>query len=101
MILSMLEYAALTTGIVVRPQSATILWSSIKTNVTQPTFVFTQRLGNIVFRLDSLANGTFMGTRNGVQVFECTGNTRVVTDADGFVTGVVGASAATEADPPE
>ena len=96
MLLSMLEYSALTTGIAVRPESATILWTSVKTNATLPAFTFTQRLGSATFHLAGLANGTFRGTRNGALVFECTGNTRVVTDSDGVVTGVVGVSTATE-----
>ena len=111
MILSMLEYTSLTTGIAVRAESATVLWSSVKAPSTAtaggavprgdddevPAFTFTQRLGGVVFTITSRTNGTFVGTRNGALVFECSGNTRVVTGLGGAVLAVVGASATVQA----
>ena len=61
-----------------------------------PAFTFTQRLGSAFFRLQGNGNGTFAGTRGGTPLFECVGSTRVVTDAEGKVTSVVGASTATQ-----
>ena len=77
MLLSMLEYTALTTGIAVRAENSTILWSNmapssahlsptphsgvkVRSNNTGVAFTFTQRLGSAVYRLDA-ANGTFTG----------------------------------------
>ena len=131
MVLALLEYTALTTGIAVRPESASILWSSVATDDTSgtitpspprlpwyieytlssshrpwchvagtsgtaPAFSFTQQLGSEVFVITSQKNGSFTGHRNGALVFECSGNTRVVTDTDGVVTAVVGVSAKTQ-----
>ena len=99
MILAMLEYTALTTGVAVRADSSSILWSSVSTTDgigdATATFSFSQRLGSVTFKADGLADGAFSGTRNGVRLFECSGNTRVITDEAGVVTGVVGASTAT------
>ena len=77
MLLSMLEYTALTTGIAVRAETSTILWSHLTSSSdgVQPNvdsgvkvqsdnadvvFTFTQRLGSAVYQLDA-ANGTFTG----------------------------------------
>ena len=96
-LLSLLEYLALSTGIAVRAESATLLWSSVPLADTPPAdFTFAQQLGANVFQLQGFANGTFAGSRNGAAVFSGAGAIRVVTDFEGAVTGVVGASAATE-----
>ncbi len=96
-ILSLLEYSALTTGIAVRAEPATVLFSSIAVGATAaPAFSFTQRLGAVDFALAGLGNGTFVGTRDGAPLFSCEGSARVVTGLDGVVTGVVGASSAVQ-----
>jgi len=129
MLLSLLEYTAMTTGIAVRPTTGTLMWSNINVNVNingngnsntnvaadsmtaaadsvtaadsvpvhaprnQPEFTFEQQLGASSFKLKGAADGTWVGTRNGVQLFACSGSTRVVTDADtGKVISVIGAS---------
>ena len=100
MILAMLEYTSLTTGVAVRADSASILWSSVApvtgapdaAESSSPTFSFSQRLGSVTFKVDGGADGSFAGTRNGVRLFDCSGNTRVVTNEEGVVTAVVGAS---------
>ena len=97
MLLSMLEYSAMTTGIVVRPHLSALYWSSAGTSEgpsTAPAFTFTQVLGSNTYRLQGFGNGTFWGERNGRALFRCTGNTRVITDVAGTVTSVVGVSAA-------
>lgn len=98
MILSMLEYQALTTGVALRPEHATVLFSSIALagDAAPPTFSFAQQLGNATFRIDGLANGTFSGTLNGVRLFTCDGSARIVTGLNGVIVGVVGATASTE-----
>jgi len=58
-------------------------------------FTFSQLLGAANFTLSSSGEkGHFTGTLNGKELFECTGSTRVVTDIDGVVTGVVVSSQA-------
>ena len=106
MILSMLEYTALTTGIAVRANEhsggGSILWSSVQAAADGeaptpvPMFNYTQQLGSATFTLESFHNGSFVGLRNGVRVFECLGNTRVVTSVDGSVTSVVGVAPTTQ-----
>ena len=59
---------------------------------SSPTFSFSQRLGSVTFEVDGRADGSFAGTRNGVRLFDCSGNTRVITNEQGVVTAVVGAS---------
>jgi len=94
MLLSMLEYTAMTTGIAVRPDAATLLWSALAGAPTD--FAFRQTLGADVFVLSGFANGTFAATRNGAPAFSGSGSARVVTGLDGVVRGVVGASNATQ-----
>jgi hypothetical protein len=94
MLLSLLEYTALSTGVAVRANPPALLWSAVAGETLLPAFVFEQRLGDNVFRLDGFANGTFLGSRNGVPLFDAHGSTRIVTTLDGAVTAVVGASAA-------
>ena len=108
MLLSFLQYTALTTGIAVRPETGSILWSSIATTVWKKKkkkkkktdsllFTFTQTLGTNVFTIAAFEkNASFVGRRNGVLLFECSGNTRLITGVNGVVTGVVGASSKTE-----
>jgi hypothetical protein len=98
MLLSMLEYTALTTGIAVRPDA--LLWSAVDVSggeQPQPAFSYSQQLGDATFTLAAFANGSFVGSRGGVQLFAASGSVRVVTDAAGAVTGVVGAGAAPQA----
>jgi hypothetical protein len=98
MLLSLLEYTAMTTGIAVRPEAATLLWSAVATGGEAPaTFIATQQLGDTLFQLAGHSNGTFAGVRNGARIFAVAGNTRIVTDFSGTVTRVIGASAAAEA----
>lgn len=94
MLLSMLEFAALSTGIAVRTEPPTLLWSAIAADAaSRPSFVFEQQLGvGALYRLDGFANGTFVGSRNGEPLFWAQGSARVVTTLDGTVTRVVGAS---------
>ena len=93
MLLSMLEYTALTTGIAVRPEASALLWSNVQTDATAAahTFSFAQQLGASSFNLTGSVGGEFVGSRNGAELFKCSGGTRVVTDADsGAVTRVIG-----------
>ena len=96
MLLSMLEFSAMTTGIAVRPgpSDVTLLWSAIAPAPT--TFSFVQTLGADRYELAGFSNGTFVATRNSVLVFSGAGRARVVTGLDGAVRGVVGASNETE-----
>jgi hypothetical protein len=118
MLLSFLEYTALTTGIAVRPalastgtdsaadsqdSGARLLWTAAapRANATHQElgrFNYTQVLGAAQFSLvASGGNGTFSGfATNGQQLFECTPNVRVVTDALGGVVGVWGISTKAE-----
>ena len=99
MLLSLLENTALTTGIAVRAEPPTLLWSSFAINTTTmtPTFVFTQTLGTSVYQLEGFTNGTFVGQLNGVYLFSVVGGQgRIVTGLDGVVIGVIGASSFTE-----
>ena len=93
MLLSLLEYTALTTGVAVRAGPLRLLWSAIAPPPS-PSFVFSQQLGGAQFRLEGFANGTFAGSRNGAPLFWAQGSARIVTSLDGVVTGVIGASAA-------
>ena len=93
MLLSALEFTALATGVAVRAEPPSLLWSAIAA-APPPAFVFEQRLGGAAFRLEGFANGTFAGSRNGTPLFWAQGSVRVVTGLDGVVTGVVGAGAA-------
>lgn len=96
MLLSTLEFSALTTGVAVRADPPTLLWSAVAAE--SPAFVFEQQLGeSAVFRLDGFENGTFTGSRNGAPLFWAQGSVRIVTTFDGTVTSVVGASAAPSA----
>jgi len=96
MLLSTLELTALTTGVSVRAEPPTLLWSAVADDAAspQPTFFFEQRLGDALFHLHGFANGTFIGSRNGAQLFWAQGSARIVTTFDGKVISVVGASAA-------
>jgi hypothetical protein len=92
--LSLLEFTALSTGVAVRAEPPTILWSAVAAGAAPPpAFTFEQRLGDAVFRLDGFANGSFTGSRNGAPLFWARGSTRIVTRVDGAVVGVVGAGA--------
>jgi hypothetical protein len=104
MMLSLLEYSSLSMGVAVRADDGgSILWSSVRVAADGeppvaaevPPFSFTQQLGAVRYRLDSFANGSFTGSLDGRRIFECSGNTRVVTSLDGRLLGVVGAAAAT------
>lgn len=94
MLLSLLEYTALTTGIAVR--SDRLLWSAINVSVESSSpvlpFKYSQQLDDAVFSLTCFGNGTFSGSLNGKNLFIITGNIRVVTDLFGNVNGVIGAS---------
>lgn len=92
--LSFLEYQAMTTGIALRPENGTVLFSAVAINGSAvPQFSFSQRLGETVFRIDGFGNGTFSGSRDDTEIFSCTGSARVVTDVSGEVIAVVGAGA--------
>lgn len=92
--LSLLEFTALKTGVAVRAEPPTLLWSAVAAGAAPPfSFTFEQRMGGAVFRLDGFANGTFTGSRDGVPLFWARGSTRIVTRFDGAVVGVVGAGA--------
>jgi beta-glucosidase-like glycosyl hydrolase len=114
MLLSQLEFSALTTGVAIRPgaarANATVWWSNIAASTsehasehaseqaqtpraTAPAFTFTQRLGASAYRVEGFGNGTFHGSLNGKRLFACDGHVRVVSSADGVVSGVVGAGA--------
>jgi hypothetical protein len=104
--LALLEYTALSTGVAVRAEPPAILFSSIGSRgaapAPAPAFAYQQRLGGSLWGVQGWGNGSFAGTLNGQLLFVCTGATRVLValDAGGrgsAVTGVVGASAATEA----
>ena len=93
MLLSLLEYTALTTGIAVRPDK--LLWSAIDMSVeSQPlqSFNYSQQLDDAIYSLTCFGNGTFSGSFNGQNLFVITGSIRVVTDFLGNVIGVIGAS---------
>jgi hypothetical protein len=122
MLLSFLEYTALTTGIAVRPAlastgaptlpssdspesvvrataagdvgAARLLWTAVAaSNMTTPRFNYTQVLGAAHFTLAADGGGdnsTFKGFADSTLLFECTSNSRVVTDAEGNVVGVWG-----------
>jgi hypothetical protein len=94
MLLSLLEYTALTTGIAVR--SDRLLWSAINVSAESSSpvlpFKYSQQLDEAVFSLTCFGNGTFSGSLNGKNLFIITGNIRVVTDLFGNVNGVIGAS---------
>lgn len=113
MLLSMLEFTALTTGIAVRPTSGTLMWSNIAVSaqfggsggrsngrrggnllvLEQPAFTFKQQLGQSMFKLKGAADGSWVGTKNNVELFSCSGSTRVVTDGvSGKVISIIGAS---------
>ena len=74
MILSLLEYSALTTGVTLEEYG--ILFSSIAvtggTSGVAPAFSFTLTLGSTFFTAAGFGNGTFTGTRNGSVLFSCT-----------------------------
>jgi hypothetical protein len=97
MLLSMLEYTALTTGVSLDPGAGAVLFSAVATNASAmaPAFVFSQQLGGTTFQAQGFGNGTFSGSLNGALLFSCTGSARVVTDSGGTVTHVVGAGAVT------
>ena len=108
MLLSMLEFTALTTGIAVRPTTGTLMWSNIQVSTDmgrsrvssrdhqhgeQPTFTFEQQLGKSAFKLKGAGDGSWVGSRNNVELFSCSGSTRVVTDGvTGNVISILGAS---------
>jgi hypothetical protein len=100
--LALLEYTALRSGVALRGEPPALLFSGLGS----AAFVYEQRLGSSVWRAEGWGNGTFAGSRDGQRLFVCTGRARVVVDlggggggggGGGAVTGVVGASAATEA----
>ena len=98
MLLSLLEYTALATGVAVRPEFGILLWSSVPAAAAAlAAFTFEQQLGATVYQLTGFANGTFSGAINGIVAFSVSGGgARVITDFQGAVTRVVGASAATQ-----
>jgi hypothetical protein len=112
MLLSFLEYSAMTRGISVRPASGALLWTAVEVPATTsdsrhidergasavdsadvdgPSFSFVQELHTATFTLDGSSTASFQGKRNGLLLFKCTRNARVITDAKtGLVTGVWG-----------
>ncbi len=107
MILSLLEYTALTTGVAVMAEGQggetgflpSLAFSAIATNGTAgvaPSFTASLALGGTLWAVEGFGNGTFVGWKGGAQVFACTGSTRVVVSWEGVVTGVVGASEDTQ-----
>lgn len=115
MILSLLEYTALTTGVAVVAEGEvggmegflpSLAFSAIATPAAAtmgggeqgvaPSFNASLTLGGTLWALQGFGNGTFVGWRGGSQVFACTGSTRVVVNWEGVVTGVVGASSHTQ-----
>ena len=93
MILSLLEYTALHSGVALRYEPPALLFSGFGGEA----FVYEQRLGGSAWRAEGFGNGTFVGTLNGARLFACTGRARVVVGMDGAVAGLVGASSAAEA----
>jgi len=97
MILAFLELQALTTGVALRagPRGVAVLFSAVAVAgaAPPPPFNFSQRLGGRVFSARGFGDGSFAGALDGRPLFSCAGSARVETDADGVVTGVVGAGA--------
>ena len=90
MLLAFLEYSALESGVAVRPDSDSLFWTA--TDAKQ-SFNFSVQLGSDVFALRAVAEDSdFSGFRNDQLLFRCSRNTRVVTDATGVVTGLIGVS---------
>ena len=78
MILSLLEYTALRVGIVPRPQRG-LLWTGLPQNQAHRS-TYSQTLGPHTYHLTLHPNGSFVGVRDGVRLFEARGGARVVTD---------------------